>query len=177
MQPTQNNQTQYRTRINQYIKVPQIRLIKEDGTSEIVNTRDALKLAQDQGLDLVEINYKAVPPIAKILEYGKMKYEEKKKAQAAKKNQQIQELKELAIRPNIADNDLNHKIEQAKNFLEDGNRIKITLKFRGREVVHLNVGRERIEYVIKHLEKLIIPNPSISLDGKFMSTILSPIKK
>ncbi len=106
-----------------------------------------------------------------------MKYEEKKKAQAAKKNQQIQELKELTIRPNIADNDLNHKIEQAKNFLEDGNRIKITLKFRGREVVHLNVGRERIEYVIKHLEKLIIPNPSISLDGKFMSTILSPIKK
>lgn len=178
MATNNNNQpTQYRTRINKYIKALQVRLINEDGSSEIVNTRDALLLAQDQGLDLVEINFKAVPPIVKIIDYGKFCYEEKKQKQIAKKNQQVQELKELTIRPNIADNDLNHKIEQAKSFLSDGNRVKVTLKFRGREISHISVGRERIEYVIKQLEGLIIANPSISLEGKFMSTILSPIKK
>ncbi len=179
MQMANNNQqTQYRTRINKYIRVPQIRVILADGSNGgIMDTQVALKLAQDQFLDLIEINPKAVPPVCRIGDHGKIKYEEKKQQQLAKKNQQVQELKELTIRPNIADNDLNHKIEQAKSFLEDGNRVKITLKFRGREVVHLGVGRERIEYIIKHLDKLIAPNPQISLEGKFMSTVLSPIKK
>jgi len=173
---TNNQSTQYRVRINQYIRVPQIRIIKEDGSSEIVNTRDALKLAQDQGLDLVEVNPKAVPPVCKVMDYGKYKYEEKKKLQVAKKNQQVQELKELTFRPNTDENDLNHKLAQAKGFLEDGHRVKFTIRFRGREIVHQNIGRDKLAYITKQLDGLIAPNPSTSLEGKFMSMIVSPTK-
>src|SRR5208337_738003 len=98
MQTTNNNQVQYRQRINKYIRVPQIRVILADGSNGgIMNTVDALKLAQDQSLDLIEINPKAVPPVCRIADHGKLKYEEKKKLAEAKKNQQVQELKELTI--------------------------------------------------------------------------------
>jgi translation initiation factor IF-3 len=176
MQTTNNNQSQYRVRVNQYIRVPQIRVIKEDGASEVVNTKDALKLAQDQGLDLVEINPKALPPVCKIMDYGKYKYEEKKKAQVAKKNQQVQELKELTFRPNTDENDLSHKLEQAKGFLEEGNRVKFTIRFRGREIVHTNIGKDKLTWILKELGNSIAPNPQINLEGKFMSMIVSPTK-
>jgi translation initiation factor IF-3 len=177
-QMTINNsqQQQYRTRINQYIKVPQIRLIKEDGSSVIMATRDALKLAQDQSLDLVEINSKASPPVVKIMDFGKFKYDEKKKQQAAKKNQQVQELKELTFRPCTDENDLKHKIEQAKGFLADGNRVKFTVRFKGREITHANLGKEKIEWIVKQLDGLIAQNPQISLEGKFMFAIVIPNK-
>lgn len=176
MQTTNNNQSQYRVRVNQYIRVPQIRVIREDGTSEIVNTRDAQKQAQDLGLDLVEVNPKALPPVCKIMDYGKFKYEEKKKAQAAKKNQQVQELKELTFRPNTDENDLSHKLEQAKGFLEEGNRVKFTIRFRGREIVHTNIGKDKLIWIMKELGNSIAPNPQINLEGKFMSMIVSPTK-
>jgi len=173
---TANNQQQYRTRVNQYIRVPQVRLIKDDNTSEILATKDALKLAQDQGLDLVEVNAKALPPVVKIIDYGKFKYEEKKKQQAAKKNQQMQELKEITFRPNTDLNDLGHKLEQAKGFLEDGDRVKFTIRFRGREIVHTNIGKDKLNWILKELEGLIQPNPSMSLEGKFLSMIVAPTK-
>lgn len=177
MQTNNNQQREYRIRINQYIRVPQIRVIREDGTSEIVNTRDAQKQAQDVGLDLVEVNPKALPPVCKIMDYGKFKYEEKKKAQAAKKNQQVQELKEITFRPNTDENDLGHKLEQVKGFLEEGNRVKFTIRFRGREIVHTNIGKDKLNWILKQLEGLIQPNPSMSLEGKFLSMIVAPIKK
>jgi translation initiation factor IF-3 len=173
-----NNQTQYRVRVNKYIRVPQIRVVLEDGSNAgVMNTYEALKLAQDQALDLVEINPKAVPPVCKIMDYGKFKYEEKKKAQVAKKNQQIQELKELTFRPNTDENDLGHKLAQAKGFLSEGDRVKFTVRFRGREVVHSNIGKEKLEWIFAQLSGLIVPNPQINMEGKFMSTIVSPIKK
>jgi translation initiation factor IF-3 len=175
---TNNNQQpqQFRVRINQFIKTLQVRLINEDGTSEILNTRDALKMAQDQGLDLVEINGKASPSIVRIVDFGKFKYEQAKKAKADKKNQQVQELKELTLRPNIDTNDLNHKIEQAKQFILDGNRCKLVCRFRGREITHSNLGTEKLSAIIAQLDGLIVANPHISLDGKFMSVILVPSK-
>jgi translation initiation factor IF-3 len=176
MQAT-NNQQQFRVRINKYIRVPQIRVILSDGSNGgIMNTPDALKLAQDQGLDLIEINPKAVPPVCRIADHGKLKYEEKKKAQAARKNQQVQELKELTLRPNTDDNDLNHKLEQAKGFLSEGDRVKFTVRFRGREITHPQVGREKIEWFLKQLVGLIVANPQINLEGKFMSAVVSPAK-
>jgi translation initiation factor IF-3 len=169
---------QYRVRINQFIRVPEVRVILEDGTSPgIMKTPDALKRAQDQGLDLVEINPRAIPPVVKIVNYGKMKYEEKKKAQEAKKNQQVQELKEITFRPNTDIGDLEHKLVKAKEFLEEGNRTKLTVRFRGREVVHLNVGREKIEWILQRLDGMIAPNPQINMEGKFMSVVVSPTKK
>jgi len=169
--------SQYRTRINNYIRIPQIRVILSDGTNAgIMNTNEALKLAKEQSLDLVEINPTAKPPVCKIMDFGKYKYEEKKKAQAAKKNQSVQELKELTFRPNTDQNDLNHKLEQAKGFLAEGNKVKFTVRFRGREITHSNLGREKLDWCVQQLQGLITEKSQISLEGKFMSLIVSPVK-
>lgn len=174
----QNNQTQYRTRINGYIRVPQIRVILEDGSSPgIINTRDALKMAQDLNLDLVEINPKAVPPVCKIMDYGKFKYEEKKKQAESKKAQKNQDLKELSFRPNTDINDLTHKVEQAKEFLADGNKVKFVIRFRGREVTHPQVGRDKMEWIFEQLTGLIQAIPPVSMEGKFMSVVVAPTRK
>jgi translation initiation factor IF-3 len=166
----------YRIRINQYIKALQVRLVKEDGTSEIMETRTALKLAKEQGLDLVEINSKAQPVIVRILEYGKYCYELSKKAKADKKNQQVQELKEITFKPNIDSHDLDHKLEKIKEIIAEGNRCKITCRFRGREITHSENGRTRIEWIIQQLGDFIAPNPQISLEDKFMWALVSPNK-
>lgn len=177
MQPN-NQQREYRIRINKFIRVPQIRVVLADGSmAGIMNTYEALKLAQDQGLDLVEISPKAQPPVCKIMDYGKFKYEEKKKAQAAKKNQQIQELKELTFRPNTDENDLKHKVAQAKEFLADGDRVKFAVRFRGREIVHNDIGKEKLTWILQELKDLVTPNPQISLEGKIMWMIVSPTKQ
>jgi translation initiation factor IF-3 len=173
----QNNQQQYRQRVNGNIRVPQVRVILSNGDNGgIMNTIDAIKLAKDENLDLVEINPRALPPVVRIINYGKMKYEEKKKAQEQKKNQQVQELKEITFRPNTDIGDLEHKLAKAKEFLEEGNRTKLTVRFRGREVVHLNVGREKIEWILQRLDGMIAANPQINMEGKFMSAVVSPTK-
>lgn len=178
MQTATNNQAQYRTRINQFIRVPQIRVVLADGSNGgIMNTQDALKLAREQGMDLIEISPKAVPPVCKIADYGKMKYEDKKKAQVAKKNQQTQELKELTFRPNTDEGDLAHKLEKAKEFIAEGNKVKFTVRFRGREIVHTNIGKEKLDWFLQQLDGLVAPNPQVSLEGKFMSMIVSPVRK
>jgi translation initiation factor IF-3 len=179
MQPTNNQrETQYRVRINNYIRVPQIRVILSNGENGgIMDTWAALKLAQEEGLDLIEINPKAMPPVCKIANYGKMKYEDKKKAQAAKKTQLVQELKELTFRPNTDENDLNHKLAQAKQFIADCHRVKFAIRFRGREIVHTNIGRTKMEWIIKQLEGTILPNPPITMEGKLMLMITSPVRK
>jgi translation initiation factor IF-3 len=178
MQQTTNNQTQYRVRINKYIRVPQVRVVLADGSSPgIVETRDALKMAVDQGLDLVEINPRSVPPVCKIMDYGKFKYEEKKKLAESKKNQKTQELKELTFRPNTDEGDLAHKLEQAKGFLIDGHKVKFTIKFRGREITHPQVGKDKLNWMITQLTGLISPSPQVNLEGKFMSMIVTPTKK
>lgn len=176
MQPN-NQQREFRIRINKFIRVPEIRVVLADGEmAGIMKTYDALKMAQDQGLDLVEISPKAVPPVCKIMDYGKFKYEEKKKLQAAKKNQQTQELKELTFRPNTDENDLNHKVAQAKEFLSEGDRVRFAVRFRGREIVHANIGREKLQWILKRLDGQVAPNPQVSLEGKIMSMIVSPTK-
>lgn len=173
-----NNNNQYRIRVNHQIRIPQVRVILPDGSSPgILSTRDALKLAQDQGLDLVEINPKSQPPVCKIVDYGKFKYDEKKKLSEQKKNQKVQELKELTFRPNTDQNDLSHKLVLAKEFLTDGHKVKFTIRFRGREVTHPQVAKDKLEWLFKELNGLIQANPPISMEGKFMSTIVTPIRK
>ncbi len=178
MQTNSNQNQQYRVRVNHQIRVPQVRVILEDGSSPgILNTYDALKMAKDLNLDMVEINPKALPPVVKLMNYGKFKYEEKKKQSEAKKNQKVQELKELIFRPNTDENDLLHKINQAKEFLANGNKVKFTVKFRGREITHSDLGKEKLEGILQQLDGVILSNPQISLEGKFMWMIVSPAKK
>jgi len=170
-------QREFRIRTNFQIRVPQVRVLDNDGNNlGVMNTREALKLAQEQSFDLVEINPRSTPPVCKIMDYGKFKYEEKKKAQVAKKNQQIQELKELTFRPNTDYNDLAHKLEQAKGFLADGNKVKFTIRFRGREIAHPDLGKDKLNWILQELSGLVTPS-QIFLEGKIMNMTVTPIKK
>ena len=166
---------EFRIRINNYIRVPQVKVVDADGSFlGVMETRDAQKLAQDQGLDLVEINPRATPPICKIIDYGKYKYQEKKKAAETKRNSKISELKELSLRPATDDNDLNHKLQLAKEFLTEGDKVKFIVKFRGREITHPQIGEQKLKWIVEQLSTLISGNTGISLEGKHMSITLSP---
>jgi translation initiation factor IF-3 len=175
MAQQQNN---YKIRVNYQIRAAQVQLINSDGTNfGVIPLHEALKKAQELNIDLVEINPRTTPIIVKLMDYGKFKYEEKKKASEAKKNQKEQELKEITFRPNTDTNDLLHKLEQAKGFLNDGNRVKMTIRFRGREITHPEIGRDKLEWIFQQLTGLIQAAPSISMEGKFMQAVVSPIKK
>lgn len=171
------NNTQ-KIRLNNQIRVPQVRVLDFEGNNlGVLNTQDALKMAREQSLDLVEINPRSVPPVCKILDYGKYKYDEKKKQQIARHNQQNQELKELTFRPNTSENDLTHKVEQAKQFLAEGDKVKFTIRFRGREITHPQIGKDKLLWIQEQLTGLITPSPFVSLEGKFMMMIVTPTKK
>jgi translation initiation factor IF-3 len=171
----QKNNNQNRIRINFHIRVAQVRVVLEDGSSPgVMSTRDALQMAQNAGLDLVEINPKANPPVCKILDFGKFKYDEKKKAAAAKKSQKQSELKELTFRPNTDEHDLGIKLATAKEFLKDGNKVKFAIRFRGREITHPQIGKEKLEWLLKELTDLISGAPQVFTEGKIMSMTVSP---
>lgn len=177
MQQSQNQQREFRVRINHHIRAFEVRVIAEDGSNlGVMATKDALKLAKEQNLDLVEINPRSTPIICKICNFGKEKYETKKKAQANKKNQQVQELKEITFRPNTDENDLRHKLNQVKGFLSEGHRVKFTIRFRGREVTHADIGKDKLQWILQELEGAILPNPQVNMEGKFMSMVVSPTK-
>ena len=120
-------------RVNHRIRVPEVRVVAEDGSNlGVLSTEAALRRAQEVGLDLVEVNPKAMPPVCKILDFGKYKYEEKKKAREAKKKQTVVEVKEIKIRPKTDDHDLDVKVRAIRKFIEAGNKVKVTCRFRGR---------------------------------------------
>lgn len=171
----QQKQNQNRIRINLQIRVPQVRVVLEDGSSPgVMSTRDAMKMAQDANLDLVEINPRSVPPVCKILDYGKYKYDEKKKTAAARKTQKQSELKELTFRPNTDEHDLGIKLQMAKEFLKDGNKVKFAIRFRGREITHPQVGKEKLDWLLKGLTDLISGTPQVFTEGKIMSMTVNP---
>jgi translation initiation factor IF-3 len=175
MQNTNNQQ--YRIRINNFIRVPQIRVIGPDGNMiGVMQTRDALRMAQEQSLDLVEINPRSAPPVCKIMDYGKYKYEEKKKLSEIKKHQKSQELKEVSLRPVTDEGDLIHKLESVKSFLTDGHKVKISVKFKGREITHPEIAKEKLSWFVENLKDLIAPVQQPSLEGKFMHITVSPAK-
>jgi len=172
-----SNKNQNRIRINFQIRVPQVRLLDVDGNNlGIVETRDALKVAQDANLDLVEISPRVSPPVCKVMDYGKYKYDEKKAASVARKNQVTQELKEITFRPNTDDGDLKHKVEKAKEFLSEGNKVKFTVRHRGREIVHTDISKQKLAWIQEQLADLAQPNPFVNLEGKLLSMIVNPKK-
>jgi translation initiation factor IF-3 len=173
MQAQQQNT--YRVRINGYIRVPQVQVIGSNGDNlGTMETYKALALAKSEGLDLIEINPKALPPIVKIANFGKMQYDAKKKQKEAKKKQKVSEQKELDFRPVTEIFDLAHKLERAKEFLADGDRVKFVCKFRGREMMHKQVGLDKINWLLEQLKDLIATPGPISMEGKDMIIIVSP---
>lgn len=149
-------------------------MIAEDGEQlGVVSIQDAMTRAEEAGLDLVEISPTAEPPVCKILDYGKYKYEQQKKAAEARKKQKVIEVKELKFRPNIDDHDYNVKIKAARRFLEDGDKVKITLRFRGREMAHLDLGMKVMARVREELADLAKVEMDARVEGKQAIMILS----
>ncbi|MCC7441313.1 MAG: translation initiation factor IF-3 [Bdellovibrionales bacterium] len=171
--PAKQNNDEHR--INERIRVPQVRLIDEKGTQVgIVDTREALRMAQDRGLDLMEVTGSANPPVCKICDYGKFKYEKKKKEHQAKKKQVVIKVKEVQLRPTTDTHDLDVKSRQARGFLEDGDKVKFTMLFRGRQITHTEIGMKVIKELVKALSDVGIVEMEAKLEGKKAIMIMAP---
>ncbi|WP_086001323.1 translation initiation factor IF-3 [Plesiocystis pacifica] len=162
-------------RVGRRIRVREVRVIDADGSSlGILATQDAMRRADEQSLELVEVNPKASPPVCKIMDYGKFKYENAKRERDAKKNKKSQELKEVKFRPKTHDHDFTFKVKHARRFLEDNNKVRLLVQFRGREVVHPETGRDVLNRVIKEVMDLATVIQVPSMEGNRMSMILAP---
>ncbi|GAC1529430.1 MAG: hypothetical protein NVS3B10_26050 [Polyangiales bacterium] len=163
------------TRVNHRIRVPEVRLIGADGhPAGVVATHEALRMAQEAGLDLVEVNAKSDPPVCKILDFGKMKYEDKKKAAEARRKQTVIEIKELKLRPKTDDHDLGVKVNHARRFLEAGMKVKFTVRFRGREITHPERASMQLSEILKAVDDLSIVELAPRLDGRTMILQVAP---
>ena len=160
--------------INEQIRDKEVRLIGENGEQlGIVPTKEALRMADEAELDLVKIAPKAEPPVCKIIDYGKYKYEQVRKEKEAKKKQKTVELKEIRMSPNIDTNDLNTKINSAKKFLIKGDRVKVTLRFRGREMAHMQQSKYILEDFAKAVEDIAVIEKAPKVEGRNMSLVLA----
>ncbi len=159
------------------IRDPEIRLIDHEGENRgVVDPRDAMDMAEEVGLDLVEISPGANPPVCKIMDFGKFKYEQQKKAAEARKKQKVIEVKEIKLRPNIDDHDYDVKMRSMRKFLGEGDKVKVTLRFRGREMAHQNLGRDLLEKVRDDVEDLGKVEAMPKLEGRQMVMVVGPLK-
>ena len=162
-------------RINDAIRAREVRLIDENGQNVgVVSRFDALDRASAAGLDLVEVSPDANPPVCKILDYGKYKYQEQKKAAEARKNQKVVEVKEIKMRPSIDDHDYDVKMRSIKRFFDEGDKVKITLRFRGREMAHQHIGMDLMQRVKADLGELAKVEAEPRLEGRQMVMVLAP---
>jgi translation initiation factor IF-3 len=162
-------------RVNEEIRVPQVRLIDENGEMQgVLSIRDALYKAYQAGMDLLEISPNAVPPVCKITDYGKFKYEQQKKANEARKKQKIVEIKEVKVRPNIDDHDYDVKMRQAKSFIGEGDKVKVTLRFRGREMAHQELGVKLLERIRNDMAEIVKVESMPRLENRQMIMVLAP---
>ena len=162
-------------RVNREINVRSVRLVDAAGEMVgVVSIRDALIAAEEAGLDLVEVSPNADPPVCKILDYGKFKYEAQKRANEARKKQKIIEVKEIKMRPNIDDNDYDVKMRSARRFLEEGDKVKVTMRFRGREMAHQDLGMNVLIKVRDDLVEMAKVEQMPKLEGRQMIMVLAP---
>jgi translation initiation factor IF-3 len=155
--------------------VPQVRLIDEKGTQVgIVNTQEALNMARDRGLDLMEVSPNAQPPVCKICDYGKFKYEKKKQEHKAKKKQTVIKVKEIQLRPQTEEHDLDYKFKNVRTFLEEGDKAKITIMFRGREITYADQGFRIMKQLIELVKDISVVESPPKLEGKKLIMVLAP---
>ena len=161
--------------INEQIRDKEIRLIGENGEQlGIMSAREAMKLAEEAELDLVKIAPTAKPPVCKIIDYGKYRYELARKEKEARKNQKVVEVKEIRMSPSIDTNDFNTKVKNAQKFLTEGNRVKVSVRFRGREMAHTEIGRELLKKFAEQCAEVATMDKAAKLEGRNMSMFLSP---
>jgi translation initiation factor IF-3 len=162
-------------RVNEEIRVAQVRLIDQDGEMQgVMTARDALLRAYAVGLDLLEISPNADPPVVKILDFGKFKYEQQKKKNEAKKKQKVIEIKEIKVRPNIDENDYQVKMRAMKSFIEEGDKVKVTLRFRGREMAHQEIGVRVLERIRSEMDPVTKVEQMPRMENRQMVMVLSP---
>ncbi|WP_119680476.1 translation initiation factor IF-3 [Indioceanicola profundi] len=162
-------------RINREINVRSVRLVDANGEMVgVVSLRDALFAAEEAGLDLVEVSPNADPPVCKILDYGKFKYEAQKKANEARKKQKVIEVKEIKLRPGIDEHDYEIKMRNMRRFIEEGDKVKVTMRFRGREMAHQNLGMDVLVRVRDELEEMAKVEQMPRLEGRQMVMVLAP---
>ena len=170
----QTNRQSDGTRINEEIRISPIRLVKTNGESVVIETTQALQLAKEEGLDLVEVSPKAKPPVCRIMDYGKYRFEQAKRAKQAKAKQHIVKMKEIKLRPKTAQNDYNYRIEQAKEFLKDGMKVRLIMQFRGREIAHTDYGRRLMDQAKIDLANYGDLDMDSRMEGNTMLSIYSP---
>ena len=162
-------------RFNEFISSPRVRVIDEEGENlGVMLTAEAIEQAASVGLDLVEISPNADPPVAKFLDIGKFKYEAQKKANLARKNQKTQEIKEIKMRPNIDDHDYDVKMRAVQKFIGEGDKVKVTLRFRGRELAHGQLGMQLLQRVSTDVEEVAKVEQHPRMEGRQMLMVLAP---
>lgn len=162
-------------RVNQQIRVREVRVIDEEGQQlGIFPTYEALRLASEKGLDLVEVAPNAIPPVCRFLDYGKFQYERQKKEREARKAQKIIEIKEIRLRPRTGEHDIDTKVRHALSFLDEGSKVKVTVRFRGREITHPEIAREQLEEFVTKIGGAAIIEAQPSMEGRNLFMLLSP---
>ncbi|MDR0636627.1 MAG: translation initiation factor IF-3 [Treponema sp.] len=165
-------------RINEQIRMREVRLIREGNEQQgIMPTIEALAIAREQNLDLVEVAPQANPPVVKIMDYGKFKFENEKKVRDSKKKQKLLKMKEIRMQPKIDEHDMDFKSKHIQEFLGEGNKVKVTVRFRGRELAHTELGLEVLKDMLKRIEGSYVMDKSPAMEGRFMSMVLSPKTK
>lgn len=166
-----------RNRINESIRAKEVRVVDEESKQlGIFITREALRLAEERNKDLVEIAPKAKPPVCKIIDYGKFAYEQQKKEKHQRKQQQQQQMKEIRFKWRTATHDFNFKTRHAREFIEDGNKVKATVMFRGREITHQEIGKELLQRFIDALSDIAKVDSPMKFEGKNLSVVMAPDK-
>jgi len=165
-------------RINEEIRTKEIRLIDDEGQQlGVMHPKEALKIAAEKGLDVVEVAPNSVPPVCRIMDYGKYRYEQSKKEKEAKKNQKVMSVKEVKLRPNIEDNDFMTKTKSAIKFLQNGDKVKVTIMFRGREITHPELGKNLCDRMVEEVKGVGKPEKEAKVEGRNMTMILAPSKE
>ena len=165
-------------RINGEVNAREVRLIGTDGEIiGIMSGREALKMAEEADTDLVEISPNATPPVCRLMDYGKFKYQEQKKAAEARAKQKIIQVKEIKLRPGTDENDYQVKMRNIKRFIEDGDKVKVTLRFRGREMAHHEIGMRQLERIREELAEMVQVESMPKLEGRQMVMMLAPARK
>jgi translation initiation factor IF-3 len=159
------------------IRRPEVRVINPEGKQlGIYPIHQAVAIAQELGLDLVEINPKANPPVCRIMDFGKFKYEQKKQAAVARKKQKVIEIKEVKMRPKTDDHDYDFKVKHIRRFLEDGNKAKVTIRFRGREMAHPEMAARLLDRVVEDVKDLVFIEQAYHMEGRTMTMVIAPGK-
>ena len=168
-------QGENRVRVNQQIRISPLRVIADNGDQlGVMPVEEALRIAEDRGLDLVEVAPMARPPVVKIMDYGKFKYEQDKATRAAKKKQHVIHMKEVKFRPGISQHDFDFKVRHARTFLGDGNKVKLTMMFRGRQITHPELGQEVLARVLEDLQDVAKVEAQPKLEGRNMTMVVAP---